>query len=317
VKRNLEKLSDRKNSSEFRRMNQGLCAVFCLFFAIVAVSAYSAFEDVELGARPLGMGSAYVSVVDDAGAIFWNPAGIAEVDRRELIMSYMELYDLVSYNSISYAQLIKGVPVGFGLVSSSDADGVYRELEFVLSSARNIHNNLRVGSNIKYLSATAYTGDIKIGNGNGLSLDIGCQYNLLVGAIHELPLLSFGITLQNLLGYVSYDRKAVMDIPGRKYSQRPGFSYKVGADVKLERLLPRMKNSVLAVEVSDGDVHIGAEYLFRDFAAVRSGFRTGNALTRSITVGFGIKLSAIRFDYAYVGSAVDAQTSQFSVSINW
>ena len=51
--------------------------------------------------------------------------------------------------------------------------------------------------------------------------------------------------------------------------------------------------------------------------AARAGLRTGNDLTRSITVGFGISLSALKVDYAYVGSEFGAQTSQFSVSINW
>jgi hypothetical protein len=306
------------------------------------MTADGAFEDVELGARPLGMGSAFVAAADGASAIFWNSAGIVQVDGRELTMSYMELYGLVSYSSVGYAQRLwesapaldvstsspspriqgdTGGAIGFGLVSSSDVDGVYREMTLALSAAGEIYRGLSVGSNIKYLSSAANTGDVRIGSARGLSLDLGCQYRIWE------DLVSLGITFQNLVGYVSYNRETVGDIPGQEYSQRPGFSYKAGAGINLGRLLwksvplwesaPALDNITLAAELSDGDIHIGTECIFWNVAAARAGFRTGNALTRSITVGFGLKLSALRFDYAYIGSEVGSQTSQFSVSINW
>jgi len=308
-------------------------SLLAYIMSFVCISAADgAFEDVELGARPLGMGSAFTAVADDASAIFWNSAGIARVHGRELTMSYMELYGLVSYSSIGYAQRFPlfsspltrgdtGGAIGFGLVSSSDVDGVYREMALALSGAGEIYRGLNVGANIKYLTSAANTGDVKIGNGRGLSLDLGCQYRMWE------DLLSLGITFQNLVGYVSYNRETVGDIPGQEYSQRPDFSYKVGASINLGRLLwgsvpllesaPALDNITLAAELSDGDIHIGTECIFWDVVAARAGFRTGNALTRSITVGFGLKLSALRFDYAYVGSEVGSQTSQFSVSINW
>ena len=39
----------------------------------------AAFLEIGPGARSLGMGSAYVSVGDDASSIYWNPAGMASV----------------------------------------------------------------------------------------------------------------------------------------------------------------------------------------------------------------------------------------------
>ena len=68
-----------------------VCLVSYVFLCASVMTAHSAFEDVELGARPLGMGSAFVANADGAGAIFWNSAGLVRGDRRELTMSYMEL----------------------------------------------------------------------------------------------------------------------------------------------------------------------------------------------------------------------------------
>ena len=305
--------SPRSLAPSFPRLRVSPSRILCLvsFLCISAVTAYGAFEDVELGARPLGMGSAFAAAADGASAIFWNPAGLVQVDGRELTMSYMELYSLVSYSSIGYAQRIKPGSIGFGLVSSSDIEGIYQETTLVLSAAGRVYRALSIGANAKYLSSVANTGDVKIGSGRGLSLDMGCQYHIWE------DLVSFGITFQNLVGYVSYNREAMRDIPGQRYSQRPGFSYRAGAGLDLGRLLSQVDNAVLAAELSNGDIHIGAECVFWNVVAARAGFRTGNALTRSITAGFGLKLSTLRFDYAYVGSQVGSQTSQFSVSINW
>ena len=113
----------------------GIYAV-AFIFLVSAVTANAAFEDVELGARPLAMVSAFVAAADGAGAIFWNSAGLVRVSDRELTMSYLELYDLVSYSSLGYAQPVKMGSMGFGFVSSSDIDGVYREIVITLSAMR-------------------------------------------------------------------------------------------------------------------------------------------------------------------------------------
>jgi len=47
----------------------------------------AAFLEIGPGARSIGMGSAFVSVADDASAIYWNPAGIVNVVNPE-IQSY-------------------------------------------------------------------------------------------------------------------------------------------------------------------------------------------------------------------------------------
>ncbi len=38
-----------------------------------------------LGARPLGMGGAFVAVADEASAAYWNPAGLVEVEDLEIL----------------------------------------------------------------------------------------------------------------------------------------------------------------------------------------------------------------------------------------
>ena len=48
----------------------------------------AAFLEIGPGARSLGMGSAYVSVANDASSLYWNPAGIVNISRPEVQTFY-------------------------------------------------------------------------------------------------------------------------------------------------------------------------------------------------------------------------------------
>ena len=44
----------------------------------------AAFLEIGPGARALGMGSAYVSVANDASTLYWNPAGMVNISNPEI-----------------------------------------------------------------------------------------------------------------------------------------------------------------------------------------------------------------------------------------
>jgi hypothetical protein len=286
-----------------------LWTLYVIYFLLIPVIAHGAFESVDLGARPLAMGSAFVAIADDSNAIFWNPGGLPQIRHRELTMSYMELYDLVSYSSLGFAQSTKLGTIGAGLVSSSDIEGVYYEMIMTLSAGKKLYKDLSFGASVKYNYSSANLDNLKIGSGKGFSLDTGLQYCI------RQDLVRIGVAFQNLAGYISYDRGNYKDIPGEKYRERPGFSYKTGVSVNLSSIFPKLDKTFVNAELSDNHIHAGAEYTFRDILSLRAGFQTGNALNSAITMGFGLKLQSIRLDYAYIGSQFGANTSQFSVSM--
>jgi hypothetical protein len=58
------------------------------------------FMQTGIGAKALAMGSAYVSVADDASATYWNPAGLVDQEKRQLLLMHSERFgDLVDYNA--------------------------------------------------------------------------------------------------------------------------------------------------------------------------------------------------------------------------
>jgi hypothetical protein len=47
------------------------------------------FLKIGVGARSLGLGGAFVSVAEDASALYWNPAGIAQLEDKQITLSYV------------------------------------------------------------------------------------------------------------------------------------------------------------------------------------------------------------------------------------
>lgn len=72
-----------------------------------------------VGARALGMGSAFVAIADDATATYWNPAGLAKINKNGFSTMYSDTFrigegsflsqGLVSYNFVNYIHQIQGI----------------------------------------------------------------------------------------------------------------------------------------------------------------------------------------------------------------
>jgi tetratricopeptide (TPR) repeat protein len=53
-------------------------------------SVGAVFLDEPAGARPVAMGGAFIAVAQDANAVYWNPAGLVKVQRKELLVSHAQ-----------------------------------------------------------------------------------------------------------------------------------------------------------------------------------------------------------------------------------
>ncbi|HEY2923556.1 MAG TPA: PorV/PorQ family protein [Candidatus Eisenbacteria bacterium] len=66
------------------------------------------FLRIGVGARALGMGSAFVGLADDGTAAYWNPAGLATLEERQVTAMHAEQFgSIVQYDFLSYV-----MPVG-------------------------------------------------------------------------------------------------------------------------------------------------------------------------------------------------------------
>src|SRR5262245_1106221 len=60
------------------------------------------FLRIGVGARGPGMAGAFSPIADDASSIFWNPAGLARMDKREVQVSYNAYFKDTASQFIAY-----------------------------------------------------------------------------------------------------------------------------------------------------------------------------------------------------------------------
>ena len=146
-------------------------------------TAWSAFEPVYAGARPVGMAGAFVAVADDAEASFLNPAGMPQVGRFALTSYYTRLFGMKELAQISIAGV---APTGlghFGLFYHGLGSSLYREGGFGLSYGRSIGRRIHAGLSLRRMSLSVknYEGASAVVLDTGVLVDL--PYDLRLGAM--------------------------------------------------------------------------------------------------------------------------------------
>ncbi len=147
----------------------------------------------EVGTRGIGLGGAFISSADDATSPLWNPAGLATLQRGNLV------YDL-SQGAVSLAYPIKSIGT-FG-VNFLDLNGSDR---FLLDHAANPIGSFELGNNQALLSYGRKFGPLQLGVSTGYSRApyYGSRWaqNYDVGVLTEINShFAFGMRLRDISG---------------------------------------------------------------------------------------------------------------------
>jgi hypothetical protein len=264
-----------------------------------------AFLEIPSGARASAMGGAYASIATGAEAAFWNPAGIEATKGTEITASHYELYQKLRSEQFAVA----GRMLGWGVSASVRA--LYSEpieerdeignltgsfgshdLEFALGLGHSVAPGLTAGG-------TASIVRERIAN-----LAAG-TYAFGAGMAYEpaaLPGVRASLSAQNLGPAATYDidgqRGAPVNLPAGVHG---GLSYAFpthggyGLHAALESRMTRGRSGVAML---GGEVTAGMG------AALRLGYRLDGD-TSTFGVGAGYTTGPLRFDYAYVPTALD------------
>jgi hypothetical protein len=267
-----------------------------------------------VGARALGMGSAFVAVADDVTAGYWNPAGAADAEGRAIQLMHSETFgDIVNYDTGAYVHPVGGnaamavtfVRLGVDDIPFTDFEEdenriIYdptrirwesdSESALLVTYARKTSERLRLGGSLKLIrkaiaSYTCY----------GFGFDLGAKYDLWPGA-------TVGANIQDVTGTVLvWDTKMQERIiPTVKLGAAQRFTIPsmdgvltIAADGDF-----RFENRQLADQYHAGsvsaDTHYGLEFLYHDMVAVRAGLAMGQ-----LTAGAGLSLGGFTVDYAF------------------
>lgn len=191
------------------------CLIFCtIVFSIPCFSSQEgqgglpgAFLRTGVGARALGMGRAFTALADDATSAYWNPAGLALLERTEIhsTMSALSMDRTSSFISCALS-LTNRSSLAFSWsrygdtnIIGRDIDGVFtRNYEksqntFVISYGRSMSDRLFIGANLKYFSNHLFDYD-----GSGTGFDLGAL-------IIPTPRIRMGIVVQDISGNLAWD----------------------------------------------------------------------------------------------------------------
>jgi hypothetical protein len=155
-----------------------------MVLALTAIGpAQAAFEGLGGTTRASSMSQAYVVHASDAGALWYNPAGLARGQDRLVEADYARLYpglDVgpdISTWSLNYTQALAGGRLGVA-VAGLGAD-IYSENGLIIGYGRGVLAGGHAGLGVRVLrwSADGYQGDADR-SGTGIAIDLGFRYDV-------------------------------------------------------------------------------------------------------------------------------------------
>ncbi len=317
---------------------------FCLLAALLLVpvalqaqtktgTAAATFLEIPVGARGIALGSAFVSLANDATSLYWNASGIARLPQNEALVSHTTwiagtsldfaglVLPIASFGTLglSFTQLSMG-DMKVRTVELPEGTGEYfsaSDLAIGLSYARALSDRFSIGFTGKYIQEsiwheTAYA----------MAIDVGTSFktDLFGGMIIGASLSNFGTSMQ----LAGRDARQFVRIDPTKQ----GSTDQIPTDIEFNSWnLPLLfEIGVSAVPIKSDEfslavavdalhpsdyietVNAGAELSFRDFLYIRAGYNSirDPESEGGLSLGFGVtsalfSASALKvtFDYAY------------------
>ena len=315
--------------------------IFQLILSIVLLFpgvTFAVFNDIGVGARPLGLGGAFVALADDSNAANYNAAGLGYIDAIHIGATRAQRFNgLITYNSVS------GI-IPFGRIGSIGANlgilaedsEIYREQTVRISYGNAIFKQLAVGANLK-LFGTSFdeTNEFVIENpyfaqtsSSAVSFDLGV-------IVKPFKSLSLGASVENLLpADMSISDTSVGDAPVAPVplNIRAGLAYKLETIAEMSTqgavVSNLLKGSLGTFEIASRNdaiyIRTGVEVWLNQSIAVRGGYGLKNGSNSATTLSFGgsaklpISKTSLQLDYGFQllsGDFQDNITQRFSVNL--
>jgi len=282
-----------------------------------AGTSSGSFLRIGVGARSTGMGESFVAVANDPSAIFWNPAGLASLLRKEVAVSHVEWPADIGYEHITLVVPTQKLGGSFGLqfgVLSTRLDEttelqpfgtgrsfVYSDMVAGAAYARRWTDKLLVGFGFKYVREDLGS-DVGGPTTSAVLFDVGSIYYLGLGSVRIATSLSnFGSEFKPSGEYTSpySGERRIFD----GYDPPMMFRYGVAFE-PVENAHHRVTAAIEVNQPADNQqlLKAGGEWSWDRRFMLRSGYNfTADDLKLSAGAGFALDLSGTRgqLDYAY------------------
>jgi len=253
------------------------------------------FLEIGVGARAQAMGGAFVSIANDATAMYWNPAGMSRITGFETSFTHVNWlldtnFDYFGIVSAVNETFVIGVNVtAFGaddqpvrVVGLEEGTGEFysvQDLAASLSFAVNLTDRFSLGLSTKYINQRIWHA-----SATGFALDVGGLYiTQFEGMQIGFSISNFGSDMQldgrDLINAIDPDiiNVGVDKVPvnyetgsfGLPMLFRFGVSQKIPFELMNSQLLVAV--DLLKPNNDEESLNIGTEYLIMNKYAIRAG----------------------------------------------
>lgn len=323
--------------------------IYCGGFSKAGTAA-AQFLKIGIGARASAMGESFAAVSNDFTALYWNPAGITNINTITMGASHNQWFAEIYHNfagivvplSDSDVLGISAVSLSTGeqevtTVEQPDGTGVFYDVSDIaigLSYARALTDRFSVGLTVKYIQQNMYNVSAQT-----VALDLGTYlrtgfHNLVIA----MSVSNFGGNLQldgrdliaivdinkNISGEYNPDALLKTEAYPLPLNFRVGIAMDLigGIDPVVHSNLYRFTLALDGNHPNDNNerLNLGGEFAWDEIFFARLGYKI-NYDVEKWTFGAGVKVNTgsqeISFDYALVDYYDLGSVSRFSFEIRF
>lgn len=288
-------------------------------------TAGAQFLQIPVGARATAMGGAVVGHINDASALYWNPAGIVSVPSGSLFAGYTSwwasiglshaafVYSVGDVGSFGVSATVLGMdPMDVTTERQPEGTGETfdaKDLMVGITYARRLTDDFSVGVTAKYVYQSIWRE-----SASGIAFDVGTQYRIGVGDLTlAMAMTNFGADLQMDGQDLNIKYDGADDLPNNRLAparlQSEEYPLPLHFQVGLSMTVIDLEEFgvLLAVDVTHPNdarerVNFGTEVRILQNLFLRGGYRV-NYDIESGTMGAGVRVPLgdlrVNFDYAY------------------
>ncbi len=313
-------------------------------------TAAAQFLKIGVGARAAALGGSFTALANDVSTIYWNPAGITNINGFSLAVSHNEWFADISHDfagvvyplTSSDVIALHVVALNTGeqevtTVTQPEGTGIYydiSDLAIGLSYGRTLTDRFSVGLTVKYIQQNLYNE-----SANTFAIDLGTY---LRTGFHDLVI---AMNMSNFGGNMQLEGRDLITItdinnqvsgnynPDARLKTEPWplpLTFRVGVamnfvggnDPIVESSMNRFTLAVDGVHPNDNTekVNIGGEYAWNETVFARVGYKI-NYYLEKWTFGIGLRMDVLNqqvgFDYALVDFNDLGKVSQFSLELRF
>ena len=308
------------------------------------------FLEIGVGGTANALGGAYVSLANDATALYWNPAGIAGFEQNQLSIVHM---NWIAETKLDYAALVLPLgelgTIGFSFTDLTMPDMMVRTVEMPegtgeyfsagdiaigVSYSRKLTDRFSIGFSGKYIQESIWHM-----SASAFAIDAGTLFrtDLFGGMVIGASISNFGSQMK----LDGRDTRTYERVDPTKLGSTDQVPYIIDLDSWDLPLLFRIGVStcpihtdnykwtvaVDALHPSDNyeSMNVGTEFAYKDFVYIRGGYQSlflpDHQGGLSLGVGVNSKMlftnNIVSFDYAYRDFGKLESTHTFSVGITF